>query len=78
MGGVITGSLFVGQGGQRKNFALEQVGAGLAVVDQRKIDYGEAPKVLIDAQSAAQRNRTGIWSQETQKVEVSFIFVSFG
>lgn len=69
MGGVITGSLFVGQGGQRKNFGLEQVGAGLAVVDQRKIDYGEAPKVLIDAQSAAQRNRTGIWSQETQKVE---------
>lgn len=62
MGGVITGSIFVGQGGQRRDYSLELVGAGLATVDQRKIDYGEAPKQLVDAQAAAQQNRVGIWS----------------
>jgi staphylococcal nuclease domain-containing protein 1 len=62
MGGVITGSMFVGQGGQRRDYSLELVGAGLATVDQRKIDYGEAPKHLVDAQAAAQQNRVGIWS----------------
>ena len=63
-GGVITGDLFVGQGGQRRDYGLELVGAGLATVDQRKIDYGEAPKTLIDAQLAAQNNKVGIWSVE--------------
>jgi staphylococcal nuclease domain-containing protein 1 len=38
------------------------VGAGLATVDQRKIDYGEAPKQLVDAQASAQQSRVGIWS----------------
>jgi len=61
-GGVMTGNLFVGQGAQRRDFSIELVASGLATVDQRKIDYGEAPKVLIDSQSAAQNNRLGIWS----------------
>ena len=61
-GGVITGTMFVGQGGQRRDYALELVGAGLSTVDQRKIDYGEAPKNLVDAQIAAQNNKVGIWS----------------
>eukprot|EP00545_Synedropsis_sp_CCMP1620_P000313 CAMPEP_0119007442 /NCGR_PEP_ID=MMETSP1176-20130426/3009_1 /TAXON_ID=265551 /ORGANISM="Synedropsis recta cf, Strain CCMP1620" /LENGTH=948 /DNA_ID=CAMNT_0006959593 /DNA_START=112 /DNA_END=2958 /DNA_ORIENTATION=+ len=65
-GGVITGTLFVGQGGQRRNYGLELVAAGLATVDQRKMDWGEAPKDLVDAQLAAQANKIGIWSLEQQ------------
>ena len=69
MGGVITGSMHVGQGGQRRDYSLELVGAGLASVDQRKLDYGEAPKHLVDAQETAKQNRVGIWSLE-RAVEV--------
>ncbi|KAL3911169.1 MAG: hypothetical protein SGILL_007389 [Bacillariaceae sp.] len=65
MGGVMTGSLFVGQGPQRKDYAIELVGAGLATVDQRKIDWGEAPQSLIDAQAAAQAGKVGLWSLES-------------
>eukprot|EP00571_Detonula_confervacea_P004159 CAMPEP_0172312964 /NCGR_PEP_ID=MMETSP1058-20130122/18897_1 /TAXON_ID=83371 /ORGANISM="Detonula confervacea, Strain CCMP 353" /LENGTH=933 /DNA_ID=CAMNT_0013026533 /DNA_START=30 /DNA_END=2831 /DNA_ORIENTATION=+ len=61
-GGVMTGDLYVGQGAQRRNYVVELVASGLATVDQRKIDYGEAPKDLIDAQTAAQSNKLGIWS----------------
>ena len=61
-GGVITGELFVGQGAQRRDYCIELVASGLAIVDQRKIDYGEAPKVLVDSQTAAQNNKLGIWS----------------
>jgi staphylococcal nuclease domain-containing protein 1 len=68
-GGVITGKLFIGAGGQRREFGLEQVGAGFAKVDQRKIDYGEASKLLIDAQTAAQKNRVGLWSLEKAQPE---------
>jgi len=60
--GIIVGSMQVGFGKGRRDYALELVGAGLATVDQRKIDYGEAPKHLIDAQAAAQQNKVGIWS----------------
>jgi len=63
-GGVMTGTMFVGTGGQRRDYGLELVGAGLASVDQRKIDYGEAPKELVDAQLAAQSKKAGIWSIE--------------
>eukprot|EP00980_Cylindrotheca_fusiformis_P001425 scaffold345_cov134-Cylindrotheca_fusiformis.AAC.36 len=70
MGGVVTGSMTVGQGGQAIDYGLELVGAGLATVDQRKIDYGEAPKQLIDAQAAAKQNRVGIWSIEQPKPAV--------
>merc|ERR1711966_464319 len=61
-GGVMTGDLHVGQGGQRRNYCIELVASGLATVDQHKIDWGEAPQVLIDSQSAAQKNKLGIWS----------------
>lgn len=61
-GGVMTGDLFVGQGGQRRNFCIEMVASGLATVDQMKIDWGEAPQDLIDAQTAAQSNKLGLWS----------------
>jgi endonuclease YncB( thermonuclease family) len=70
-GGVITGNMFVGQGGQRRDYTLELVASGLATVDQRKIDYGEAPKQLVDAQLAAQKNRVGIWSLGQPSDEVS-------
>ena len=74
-GGVITGKLFVGSGGQRRDFSLEQVGAGLAMVDQRKIDYGEAPRILVEAQAAAQRNKVGIWSLEQKQPEVIYALI---
>lgn len=61
-GGVITGTMWVGQGDQRRDYGVELVAAGLSTVDQRKIDYGEAPKNLVDAQLAAQANKVGIWS----------------
>jgi staphylococcal nuclease domain-containing protein 1 len=63
-GGVITGTLYTGQGGQRRNYGYDLVSAGLASVDQRKIDYGEAPKDLVEAQMSAQNNKVGIWSIE--------------
>mmetsp|Transcript_16747 Transcript_16747/g.21996 ORF Transcript_16747/g.21996 Transcript_16747/m.21996 type:complete len:422 (+) Transcript_16747:1-1266(+) len=69
MGGVITGDIFVGSGAQRRDYSMELVAAGLATVDQRKIDYGEAPQSMIDAQLAAQKNKTGIWSIEPKVVE---------
>jgi len=61
-GGVVTGDLYVGQAAQRRNYCAELVASGLATVDQRKIDWGEAPQVLIDSQTAAQANKMGIWS----------------
>lgn len=62
--GIIVGSMHVGFGKNRRDYTLELVGAGLATVDQRKIDYGEAPKHLVDAQTAAQQNKVGLWSVE--------------
>lgn len=70
-GGVITGDMFVGQGGQRLDYSLELVGAGLATLDQRKLEYGEIPKMLTDALAAAQKNRVGIWSIEQKTDDVS-------
>jgi staphylococcal nuclease domain-containing protein 1 len=70
-GGVITGSLFVGQSGQRKDYSLDLLGSGLATVDQRKADYGEAPKQLVDAQLSAQISKVGIWSLESVPVETN-------
>ena len=66
MGGVITGQLFVGQGAQRKDYTLEILGAGLATLDERKVEYGEVPNVLVDAQAAAQKNKVGVWSMEPE------------
>jgi len=70
MGGVITGKMFVGGGEQRRDFTLEMVGSGLATVDQRKIDYGEAPRYLIEAQDRAKENRVGIWSLVQDNVQI--------
>jgi len=70
-GGVITGEVFVGGGAQRRNFCLEMVGAGLASVDQRKIDYGEAPRILVDAQTRASDNRVGLWSVVQKKQPIT-------
>ena len=61
-GGVVTGELYVGGGAQRREFGLEIVAAGLATVDQRKIDYGEASKTIVDAQAHAKANKVGLWS----------------
>jgi staphylococcal nuclease domain-containing protein 1 len=67
LGGVITGQLFFGQGAQRKDYTIEILGAGLATLDEKKLEYGEVPKVLMDAQSAAQKNKVGIWSIEPKE-----------
>lgn len=63
-GGVITGSMHVGQGPLRRDYGLELVMAGLATVDQRKIDWGEAPKQYVDAQNKARAGKIGLWSVE--------------
>ena len=76
MGGVITGELFVGGGAQRRDFGLEVVGCGLAMVDQRKIDYGEASKTIVDAQTHAKTNKVGLWSMHQEKIEVSILQLS--
>jgi len=62
LGGVFVGSIDVGKGDDRRDYGIELLSAGLASVDQRKIDYGEAPKELVDAQVAAQAKKVGIWS----------------
>mmetsp|Transcript_779 Transcript_779/g.1181 ORF Transcript_779/g.1181 Transcript_779/m.1181 type:complete len:620 (+) Transcript_779:2513-4372(+) len=64
LGGVITGQMFFGQGAQKKDYTIEILGAGLATLDEKKIEYGEVPKLLVDAQGAAQKNKVGIWSIE--------------
>lgn len=69
-GGIIVGSMYTGFGAQRRDYTIELLGAGYATVDQRKIDYNEAPKSLVDAQIVARGNKVGIWSLEQPKVEV--------
>jgi len=69
-GGVITGSMSVGTGTSKRDFGLELVCAGLGTVDQRKIDYGEAPKSLVDAQDKAEENKVGLWALfKREKIE---------
>lgn len=70
-GGVITGEMYIGGGAQKRDFSLEMVGAGLASVDQRKIDYGEASKTIVEAQTRAKANRVGIWSSYVEEAAVS-------
>ncbi len=72
-GGVITGELTVGGGAQKRDFGLEMVGSGLATVDQRKIDYGEASKTTVDAQNRARQNKVGIWALHKDEEVVRFI-----
>jgi staphylococcal nuclease domain-containing protein 1 len=66
--GIILGKMSV----QNNDYSIELLGAGLATVDQHKIDFGEAPQQLIAAQTAAIANKVGIWSieQPTQQVVV--------
>ena len=60
--GIVTGSMYVGQGSQRHDYSTELLGAGLATLDQRKVEYGEVPKSLMDVEEKAKENKLGIWS----------------
>lgn len=62
--GIITGSMFLGHGSQRRDYTIELLGAGLATLDPRKVEYGEIPKNLLDAESTARDNKVGLWSLE--------------
>lgn len=62
--GIMTGTLYVGSGATRSDYSVELIGAGLCTLDQRKLEYGEIPKYLVDAQTTAQGNKAGIWSLE--------------
>jgi staphylococcal nuclease domain-containing protein 1 len=70
-GGIVTGSLYIGVGPQRKDYTIELIGAGFATLDQRKLEYGEVPKYLVDAQTVAQGNKAGLWSLEQPKSAVA-------
>jgi staphylococcal nuclease domain-containing protein 1 len=69
--GIVTGSLYTGFGPQRKDYAVELVGAGLCTLDQRRVDFGEVPSYLMDAQTAAQNNKAGIWSVAQPQTEAA-------
>lgn len=70
-GGIILGSMYTGFGAQRTDYTIELLGAGYATVDQRKIDYNEVPKSLVDAQAVAKASKVGLWSLEQAKTEVT-------
>ena len=65
--GIILGSMYIGFGSQRTDYTIELLGAGLASLDQRKVEYNEVPKSLIDAQNIAIANKVGLWSLEQPK-----------
>lgn len=65
--GVITGHLYITSALQRSDFGQELICAGLATVDQRRIEQGYAPKSLLDAQNQAALNRVGLWSLESSR-----------
>ena len=56
---------------------LEIIGAGLSSVDQRKIEYGEVPKSIVEAQNRAIANRIGLWSLHEEKKEEDLVVESF-
>lgn len=56
--GIILGSISV----DGRDYSVDLLGAGLANLDQRKLDYGEVPQHLIDVQDAAKRGKVGLWS----------------
>lgn len=60
--GIIVGSMFVGSGKNRADYSVELLGSGLATLDERKVEFGEVPKHLLDAQASARQNRVGVWS----------------
>lgn len=71
--GIITGTMYFRNKGERQDYAIELLGAGLANLDQRKIDYGEVPKHLLEIQERAKENKVGLWAlaQTEPKVEVA-------
>ncbi|GAX13294.1 staphylococcal nuclease domain-containing protein 1 [Fistulifera solaris] len=64
--GIITGSLFVGQGATRRDYTIELLGGGLSKLDQRKVEFGEVPKHLLDCEQKARDGRIGLWSLEAE------------
>jgi len=69
-GGIVTGSMYVGFGSQRQDYAIELLGTGFASLDQRKLEYDEVPRALVDAQTIAKGNKVGVWSLEQPQAEV--------
>jgi len=68
-GGILTGSMYIGQGSNRQDYTIELLGAGFASLDERKVEYNEVPKPLLDAQANAQASKVGIWTLEQPKAD---------
>jgi len=64
--GVITGDLWIGGGQKRKNYTEELIASGLVQVEPRRIEYGDAPQNLMEAQTLAQQNKMGMWANMTE------------
>eukprot|EP00640_Fibrocapsa_japonica_P000834 CAMPEP_0113935162 /NCGR_PEP_ID=MMETSP1339-20121228/2371_1 /TAXON_ID=94617 /ORGANISM="Fibrocapsa japonica" /LENGTH=728 /DNA_ID=CAMNT_0000937219 /DNA_START=1 /DNA_END=2187 /DNA_ORIENTATION=- /assembly_acc=CAM_ASM_000762 len=63
--GVGLGTIYVGQGEQRHNYALDLLKAGLAKLDDRVLENARSEtRPLIEAQENAQSNRLRVWSVE--------------
>lgn len=65
--GIITGTLNIRVGGSQVNYATEILGVGLATLDQRKVEYGEVPKDLLQVEATARENKLGLWKLEQKK-----------
>ena len=60
--GIFTGTMHIKQGNSRIDYATELLGAGLATLDARKVEYGEVPKEMLDVEAKARENKIGLWS----------------
>ena len=67
MAGILTGQLHVGFAEKKTNFAKVLVGAGLATIDDRRLE--SAPPSLVAAQAAAKEGRIGMWVDEAMHAE---------
>lgn len=70
-GGVIIGEMYIVGCAQKRDSSLEMFGTGLASVEQRKIDYGEASKTIVEAQTCAKANRVGTCSSYVEEAIIS-------
>lgn len=61
-GGVITGQLFATVNGERKSYSSILIATGLGHIDQRLIEYGQAPATLVGIQETAKQNKIGLWT----------------
>jgi len=61
-GGVITGQIFVTVKGERKSYSSILVASGFGHIDQRLVDYGQAPAALVEIQETAKQHKVGLWS----------------